>query len=370
MEDAVLLEWTCPPDAAAALCASLREARASGVLALECAAAAGAAPARLVQARAPAARARALVDAAARSAGGGSGRVAFLGATEVSRLVALPAAAEEEEEVAGDAAAPPSSPRRFAPPSASAPAAAAAAPLPNPLEPPLRALVNAHFGVTVRSECVCRHCGNVSTRDEKLFELSLALAEEPSPNTAAAAAAAAKPAAPKSPKAPKALPGSGGAKPAAAKKSPIEKAAASAAKPKKSPGSARKKTPAGEHPTPPLNVPRFCKWVNEELLKDILSEPGTRRKPIDETTAFRWLHALGFKYENHKKNIYFDGHEREEHVAPALPQREVGRVHHPGDDEARVAQRGGPAGARQAGARPAGGARRRPRSRGLRRLAP
>ena len=86
----MLLEWTCPPDAAAALCASLREARASGVLALECAAAAGGAPARLVQARAPAhARARSSARPRARR----RRRPRRLPRRDRGRLVTLPAAA-------------------------------------------------------------------------------------------------------------------------------------------------------------------------------------------------------------------------------------------------------------------------------------
>ena len=77
---------------------------------------------------------------------------------------------------------------------------------------------------------------------------------------------------------------------------------------------ARKKPKSGEHPTPPLNVSRFCMWINGTLLKEILAEPRTKRKPIDERTACRWLHALGFGYCSHKKNIYFDGHERQDVV--------------------------------------------------------
>ena len=73
---------------------------------------------------------------------------------------------------------------------------------------------------------------------------------------------------------------------------------------------ARKKTPAGEHPAPPLNVHRFCSWVNDVLLKEILAEPRTKREPINERTACNWLHALGFQYKDIKKNIYHDGHER------------------------------------------------------------
>ena len=100
----------------------------------------------------------------------------------------------------------------------------------------------------------------------------------------------------------------------------------------------RRKPTNNELPVPPLNVPRFQKWVNEELLKETLAA-DSRRKPICEWTACHWLHvpsissiyvdcvrercktlnpnrnpnpnqALGFHYQNHKKMIYYDGHER------------------------------------------------------------
>ena len=52
----------------------------------------------------------------------------------------------------------------------------------------------------------------------------------------------------------------------------------------------RKKPTNNEHPVPPLNVRRFHKWVNDTLLKEIL-EADSRRKPISESTACRWLHV-------------------------------------------------------------------------------
>ena len=52
----------------------------------------------------------------------------------------------------------------------------------------------------------------------------------------------------------------------------------------------RRKPTNNEHPVPPLNVPRFYKWVNEELLKETLTADA-RRKPICEYTACRWLHV-------------------------------------------------------------------------------
>ena len=73
---------------------------------------------------------------------------------------------------------------------------------------------------------------------------------------------------------------------------------------------ARKKPIPGTHPAPPLNVARFHKWANEELLFDIIAQSGGKRRPICEKTACNWLHALGFGYQGHKKMIFFDGHER------------------------------------------------------------
>jgi hypothetical protein len=88
----------------------------------------------------------------------------------------------------------------------------------------------------------------------------------------------------------------------------------------------RAKLTPGAHPIPPLTVPRFHKWVNEELLKEIVNPPRWQgsallfgpvklRRPIDESTACRWLNTLGFNYRSHKKMIFFDGHERADVVA-------------------------------------------------------
>jgi hypothetical protein len=93
----------------------------------------------------------------------------------------------------------------------------------------------------------------------------------------------------------------------------------------------RKKSVSKAHPTPPLNVPRFHKYVNETLLKDVLSQPGKRGqklKPIDERSACRWLHTLGFKYCSHKKNIYFDGHERLDVVTDRMEKLVMFEVRH------------------------------------------
>ena len=52
----------------------------------------------------------------------------------------------------------------------------------------------------------------------------------------------------------------------------------------------RRKPTNNEHPVPPLNVPRFHKWVNEALLKETLAA-DSKRKPICEATACFWLHV-------------------------------------------------------------------------------
>eukprot|EP00966_Prymnesium_polylepis_P191547 4438779-Prymnesium_polylepis.1 len=73
---------------------------------------------------------------------------------------------------------------------------------------------------------------------------------------------------------------------------------------------ARRKPVAGEHPTPPLNVSRFHEYVNGTLLNNVIAESMGKLKPVCESTACKWLHALGFDYRSHKKMIFFDGHER------------------------------------------------------------
>jgi hypothetical protein len=52
-------------------------------------------------------------------------------------------------------------------------------------------------------------------------------------------------------------------------------------------------------------------------------------------TAWRWLHKEGFKYINHKKGLYFDGHDRDdvvkycqEHFLPAMKGYEPWLVHY------------------------------------------
>jgi len=62
--------------------------------------------------------------------------------------------------------------------------------------------------------------------------------------------------------------------------------------------------------TTPLTVERFHEYVNNELLKEILADPASKRTKIGLETAREWLHLLGFSYCRHRKGMYVDGHER------------------------------------------------------------
>ena len=62
--------------------------------------------------------------------------------------------------------------------------------------------------------------------------------------------------------------------------------------------------------TTPLTVERFQEYINDELLKEILADPASKRKKIGLETAREWLHLLGFSYCRHRKGMYVDGHER------------------------------------------------------------
>ena len=63
----------------------------------------------------------------------------------------------------------------------------------------------------------------------------------------------------------------------------------------------------------PFRAAAFLKYVNTVLLKPLL-EADRRRRPIKMNTALSWLRKLGFKYKQHTKTIYFDGHERDDVV--------------------------------------------------------
>jgi len=61
-----------------------------------------------------------------------------------------------------------------------------------------------------------------------------------------------------------------------------------------------------------LNVADFVKFVEDEVIPALGIEEKTS---ISYSTARKWLHILGWEYKDHSKNIYFDGHEREDVVA-------------------------------------------------------
>jgi len=61
-----------------------------------------------------------------------------------------------------------------------------------------------------------------------------------------------------------------------------------------------------------LNVADFVKFIEDEVISTL----GIEEKiSISCSTAREWLHMLGWEYKDHSKNIYFDGHEREDVVA-------------------------------------------------------
>jgi len=61
-----------------------------------------------------------------------------------------------------------------------------------------------------------------------------------------------------------------------------------------------------------LNVADFIKFIEDEVIPTLEIE---EKISILCSTAREWLHMLDWKYKDHSKNIYFDGHEREDVVA-------------------------------------------------------
>jgi hypothetical protein len=61
-----------------------------------------------------------------------------------------------------------------------------------------------------------------------------------------------------------------------------------------------------------LTIRQFIKFIEDEAIP-ALGVGGV--KTISETTARRWLKEFGWEYKDHSKDIYFDGHEREDVVA-------------------------------------------------------
>lgn len=64
---------------------------------------------------------------------------------------------------------------------------------------------------------------------------------------------------------------------------------------------------------PNMTAAKFRDWVNSSLLPNADLPPGLPRQ-IQERTAVKWLHELGFRPQAHKKGIYIDGHERSDVV--------------------------------------------------------
>jgi hypothetical protein len=61
-----------------------------------------------------------------------------------------------------------------------------------------------------------------------------------------------------------------------------------------------------------VTIQQFIKFIEDEAIPSLGIET---RKTIGERTAQKWLHHLGWDYKDHSKDIYFDGHEREDVVA-------------------------------------------------------
>jgi len=61
-----------------------------------------------------------------------------------------------------------------------------------------------------------------------------------------------------------------------------------------------------------LNIADFVKFIEDEVIPALGIEEKTS---ISFSTAREWLHMLGWEYKDHSKNIYFDGHEREDVIA-------------------------------------------------------
>ena len=64
---------------------------------------------------------------------------------------------------------------------------------------------------------------------------------------------------------------------------------------------------------PNMTATMFSSWVTTELLPHSSLPPGCPQQ-IAERTAVKWLHEIGFHPQSHKKDIYIDGHERDDVV--------------------------------------------------------
>ena len=64
---------------------------------------------------------------------------------------------------------------------------------------------------------------------------------------------------------------------------------------------------------PNLTSHSFSRWVNQSLLPNSILDPGYTRS-ISVETGHKWLHKLGFDVLDKKKDVYIDGHERDDVV--------------------------------------------------------
>jgi transposase len=60
-----------------------------------------------------------------------------------------------------------------------------------------------------------------------------------------------------------------------------------------------------------ITIKKFQQFVTDEILPDL----GIENKiSISDSSARRWLIQMGFVYKKYRKDIYYDGHEREDVV--------------------------------------------------------
>jgi len=63
-----------------------------------------------------------------------------------------------------------------------------------------------------------------------------------------------------------------------------------------------------------MTAGEFCSWLNTEFLPDVRKHHPNAPFEINERTAIRWLHMLGFEPISSKKGVYIDGHKRSDVV--------------------------------------------------------
>ena len=62
-----------------------------------------------------------------------------------------------------------------------------------------------------------------------------------------------------------------------------------------------------------MTAEAFALWCNTELL--VVDDRRVVDKDVGVKTAHSWLHNLKFKYVEHRKGIYVNGHERVDDAA-------------------------------------------------------